>query len=54
MCGISFSKIKFNLKKINLEKLYQISTNILIKKKFPEALILLKKLKCNNFYKYFG
>ena len=50
MCGISFSKIKFNLKKINLEKTLSDIDKYINQKKFPEALILLKELKCNNFF----
>ena len=38
------------LKKINLEKTLSDIDKYINQKKFPEALILLKELKCNNFF----
>ena len=52
MCGISFSKIKFNLKKINLEKTLSDIDKYINQKNFRSSTSL-KELKCVFFCKYF-
>lgn len=50
MCGISLSKINFNLKENNLtDILLKVESNIK-QKNLTKALFHLKELKCNNFF----
>ena len=50
MCGISLSKINFNLTENNLSNnLLKIDSNI-NQKNFSKVLFHLKELKCNNFF----